>query len=118
MIDLSAALAAFAVAGGIEVHRRSAGAEVDGRVEEALPTIIAGVDASVQPAGSEDLQLLPGGLRARKAKVIFSRFPFATAEQGAEPADEVVIGTETYAVHSVRDWEIAGYTKAIAVRVG
>lgn len=118
MIDLSAALSAFQVPGGIEVHRRSPGVEVDGRVQEAAPTIIAGVDAAVQPAGSEDLQLLPEGLRGRKAITIYGTFAFATAEQGAEPADQVVYRGETFDVHSVRDWQIGGYTKAIAVRVG
>jgi len=119
VIDLSAALAAFAVPGGIEVHRRSPGVEEDGRVQEASPTIIAGVDASVQPTGSEDVQLLPEGLRAKKAITIYGTFPFATAEQGAEPCDQVVYRGETFDVHSVRDWDlVGGYRKAIAVRVG
>lgn len=118
MIDLSDALSAFAVPGGITVRRRSPGTTVDGRYTEGAVEETEGVEATVQPAGTEDLEMLPEGLRTSKSITVWSAFEFATAEQGAVP-DQVVYRGEVFDVHAVRDWDIVGgYRKAVAVRVG
>lgn len=120
MIDLSLALSTFAVPGGITVRQREPGTSVDGRYVEADPAETHGVQASVQPSPQEDLELLPEGARSSKAITIWTPFALRTAEQATgRPADQVVYGGETYQVHHVRDWEVmAGYTRAVAVRVG
>lgn len=119
MIDLSDALEAFAVPGGITVRRRVAGTTADGRYTEGAATETSSVEATVQPASTEDLQLLPEGLRASKSISIWTRHELRTALQGGAPGDQVVYRGESFDVHHVRDWDIVGgYRKAVAVRVG
>lgn len=120
MIDLSLALSTFAVPGGITVLRREPGTIVDGRYVETEPVETQGVQASVQPSPQEDLELLPEGARSSKAITIWTPFALRTVEQATgRPADQVVYEGETFEVHHVRDWGVvAGYRKAVAVRMG
>lgn len=118
MIDLSIALSAFAVPGGITVLRREPGATVDGMYIEPEPTETRGVQASVQPASGEDLELLEEGARKREAITAWTKYELRTALQESHPADRVVYQGSTYEVMHVRNWgQVGGYWKAVAVRV-
>src|SRR5690606_33539045 len=109
---------AFAVPGGIIVLRRHPGTTVDGDYIEPPPTETSGVQASVQPSSGEDLELLEEGARSRDAITIWTPHALRTALQSQHPADRVVYQGQTFEVMHVRDWDaVAGYRKAVAVRV-
>lgn len=118
MIDLSFALDRFAVPGGITVIRREPGGYVNGRTVSGTEERTEGVEASVQPAGTEDIELLPEGMRSRESKAIWTEFPLRTGHAEGPLPDRVEVQGVTYEVHALRDFQaMAGYTKAIAVRV-
>lgn len=118
MIDLSYALERFAVPGGITVIRREPGGYVNGRVGPATEERTVGVEASVQPAGTKDLELLPEGMRSKESKAIWTEFALRVGEADGPLADRVEIDGEIFEVHATENYQaMAGYTKAIAVRV-
>lgn len=118
MIDLSFALDQFRHPGGITVIRREPGGYSNGRVGPATEERTVGVEASVQPAGTKDLELLPEGMRSKESKAIWTEFALRVGEADGPLADRVEVGGETYEVHALEDYQaMAGYTKAIAVRV-
>lgn len=118
MIDLSLALEMFAIPGGVTVIRRDAGGYVHGRLMPAAEVRAEGVEASVQPAATEDIQLLPEGMRSAESKAIWTSFALRTGAAEGPLPDRVEVGGVLYEVHAIEDFEgIAGYKKAIAVRV-
>lgn len=118
MIDVSLALKMHAIPGGITVIRREPGGYVDGRAVPGSEVRTEGVEAAVLPAATEDIELLPEGMRSKESKAIWTHFALRTGHAHGSLPDRVEVQGVTYEVHAIRDFQaIAGYTKAIAVRV-
>lgn len=118
MIDVSLAIKMHAIPGGITVIRREPGGYVDGRVVPGLEVRMEGVEAAVLPAATEDIELLPEGMRSRESRAIWTHFALRTGHANGSLPDRVEVQGVTYEVHAIRDFQaMAGYTKAIAVRV-
>ncbi len=118
MIDVSLALEMHAIPGGITVIRREPGGYVDGRTVPGAEVRIEGVEAAVLPAGTEDIELLPEGMRSTESKAIWTHFALRTGHAHGSLPDRIELQGVTYEVHAIRDFQaMAGYTKAIAVRV-
>lgn len=103
----------------LTVKRPSGGSYVNGVwVDDTAPTETT-VQASVQPATTEDLQSLPEARRQLGAYRIYSTTKFQSLEEDVNNPDIVVIGGFDFEVAQVQPWQngVIPHYKAIAVRV-
>src|SRR5690606_38617377 len=118
MIDVSHALEMHAIPGGITIIRREPGGYVDGRAVPGAEVETEGIEAAVLPAATEDIELLPEGMRSKESKAIWTHFALRTGHANGSLPDRVEVQGVTYEVHAMRDFRaMAGCTKAIGVRV-
>lgn len=90
----------------------------DGRFTSGATTTST-LYAGVQPATEDDLQLLPEGERARRAKKLYTRTALRVASvDGQTLADQVSIDGEWWEVHAVGPQRsVIRHTKAIVIAV-
>lgn len=113
--------------GAVTITRRRVAAGSrgsDGRWTNGASTDTS-IVASVQPAGGEDLQLLPEGLRSRRAVKVYTTTELEVADQAAGVlGDQLVISglvgidDGTYQVQNVAPYyALLGHHRAVAVMV-
>jgi len=103
----------------ITVKRPTAGSYVNGLwVATSTPTEII-IQASVQPATTEDLQSLPEGRRQLGAYKLYTDTQLQSVLENANNPDIVVINGEDYEVAQVEPWQngIVNHYKILAVRI-
>ena len=97
--------------------RTPSGAYVGGRWADGPPadTPIMGVMLAIK---ARDLADLPEGIRDKAAKMLWTRAPVATADDGTgRPADLIVDGGRIWRVIAVNERDEAGFVKAALERV-
>lgn len=113
--------------GATTITRRRFAAQTvgaDGRPAAGSSTDTS-IEASVQPAQGEDLQILPEGLRARQSIKVYTGTELRTADQrGGTPADQLVISglvgidDGTYQVQLIQPYHaLLAHHKALATLV-
>lgn len=94
-----------ALRGPITVRRRAAGSWVDGQWVEGSESSIT-IQASVQPARQDDMEMLPEGRRLTGAYRIYTDAELTIAtEAGDQNADIVEIRGADYEVTARADWQ-------------
>ena len=81
---------------------------------EDIPTA-----GTVYPAADVDISLVPEEYRSETLRTFYAPVPFSLGNR-ADPAsftapDQILYGSKTFLVVSVKDWSAFGFSKAIAV---
>lgn len=102
----------------LSIKRRAAGTLSNGIYSEGAVSSIA-ITASVQPAGSKELQALPEGRRASQAFRLYTSTELFTASVGGRNADRVTLFGSEFEVVAVDVWQngIMPHYKVIVSRV-
>lgn len=103
----------------LTVYRPSNGAYVNGVWVESGDDVVLTINASVQPATTEDLQSLPESRRNLGAYRLYSSEPFQTITEGSKNPDIVQIYGDDYEIAESSPWQngVQNHHKSLAVRV-
>lgn len=113
--DLSDAIAMLET-GSYTVTRQAESTRVNGRVSQPAPTTLT-IGASIQPAKSRELELLPEGYRGRGGQVCFTTTPLRTADGTGQLPDLVEVDGVLHEAVSIDGWEsAANYQRVMLVR--
>jgi hypothetical protein len=89
----------------VTIKRKAAGAYANGFFQPGNETAIS-IQASVQPAGERDLQLLPEGRRAAGAFRLFTQSVLQIAQEGTgKNSDVALIEGAEYEVMAEMPWQ-------------
>lgn len=86
----------------VTVNRPGAGSYVDGFWQQGAPSQLT-IQASVQPASQDDMELLPEGRRITGGYRLYTNDTLNLAS-GTQNADRVVINGADYEVMAEADW--------------
>lgn len=102
----------------VTVTRPAQGSFVNGIWVDGTTTTLT-IDASVQPANTNDLQSLPENRRTLGVYVLYSDVPFQSAIENKQNPDIVKINGEDYEIAKSMPWQndVVSHYKAMAVRV-
>ncbi len=114
----NAALAEY-ITGTYNVSRPQGGTYVEGDWTPGTPTSFP-IDASIQPLGGKDVQLLPQGFTVDGTRKLYTE-TFLQVGSNAAKSDTLTIGTETWRVISVQHFDggdaLLSHYKAIIAKV-
>lgn len=82
--------------------------------EKSIP-----IQASIQPASSEDMRSLPEGKRKSGTYKLYTSFALRVAVEGQHSADLLTINGEEYEISSIAPWDngVIPHCKALATRI-
>lgn len=101
----------------ITVTARSTGTLVDGIYIDGVSTVST-IQASVQPAGDNDIKTLPEGRRERKAYRLYTDSSLISLQESQNP-DRVTLYGEDYEVITKDPWQnnVIPHYKYIVVKI-
>lgn len=118
MMNLSSVVGSFSNA-ALTVTRYAAGTRANGLWQEGSTSQVVVDPAVVAPLRGKEVEVLPEGLRTKRALQVFSTVALQSTDEAAGiRGDRFAWGGETFEVQLVEDWQtLAEYWRAIATKV-